>query len=338
MIKTENIENPFYPLLFEPIYQYRIWGGRHLSNLLTAPLPDGPVGEAWLLSDRDGHESLVANGSLKGQSIGQLFKQSQLQLMGKLEGIYNTFPILLKFLDASELLSVQVHPSDNKKEYISTGEQSKTEAWVVLEAGDESKVYAGLKPNTTADNLKESITNGTIEEHLSSFTPKPGDGVFIPAGTVHSLGGNVVVFEIQQNSDVTFRLYDWNHVDSKTGKPRPLQIDQAIACIDFNQGELSTVIPIIESNETVLRERLFQCDHFILWRLTGESPFHVGVKDMPRVLVCIDGGGKLDHNNISYTIIKGDVLLLPAVVGSCLFRPNGAVNILEIAIPLSPKR
>lgn len=337
MTKKENIENPLYPLLFEPIYQYRIWGGRRLANLLTAPLPDGPIGEAWLLSDRDDHESLVANGSLKGQSIGQLFKQSQLQLMGKLEGIYNSFPILLKFLDASEMLSVQVHPSDDKKDYIPKGEQGKTEAWVVLEAQPESKVYVGLKPNTTASNLRESITNGAIEDHLSSFTPKPGDGVFITAGTVHTLGGNVVVFEIQQNSDVTFRLYDWNHIDAKTGQPRPLQIDQAIACIDFNQGELSTVIPVIEKDDTVLHERFFQCDHFIVWRLIGKSPFKVGVKDMLRILVCVEGGGKLEHNNISYTIRKGDVLLLPAVVGSCLLRPNGAINILEIAIPLPTK-
>jgi mannose-6-phosphate isomerase len=332
MTKKNNIQTLLYPLRFDPIYQYRIWGGRHLADFLTTPMPDGLIGEAWMLSDRSSHASLVANGSLKGQTIGQLFEQSQEQLMGKLAGKFDRFPLLLKFLDASEMLSVQVHPTDEQKDYIPDGENGKTEAWVVLESTSESKIYAGLKPKTTADNLRQSIKSGTIENHLSSFTPKPGDGIFLPAGTVHSLGGNIVVFEVQQNSDVTFRLYDWNHIDAKTGKARPLQIDQAIACIDFAQGEKTSVVPVIEEQKSVLRERLFQCEHFRLWRLSGKLPFTVGEKDTPRVLVCIDGEGKLEHNNTSYTMRKGDVWLVPAIVGSCLFCPNATVSLLEIAL------
>jgi len=333
MTKKNNIRTQLYPLRFDPIYQYRIWGGRHLANFLTTPLPDGLVGEAWMLSDRDSHTSLVSNGSLKGQTIGQLFQQSQELLMGKLAGKFNRFPLLLKFLDASEMLSVQVHPTDEQKDYIPVGEHGKTEAWVVLESTPESKIYAGLKPKTTADNLRQSIKSGTIEDHLSSFTPKKGDGVFLPAGTVHALGGDIVVFEVQQNSDVTFRLYDWNHINAKTGKPRTLQIDQAIACIDFTQGEKTSVIPVLEEQKSVLRERLFQCEHFRLWRLSGKLPFTVGEKDIPRVLVCIDGEGKLEYNNMYYKIQKGDVWLLPAIVGSCLFCPNATVSLLEIALP-----
>ena len=223
-----------YPLRFEPIYQYRLWGGRRLANLLTAPLPgDGPIGEAWILSDRDDHPSRVANGPLKGRTIGQLLEQCPEQLLGKLAGRFRRFPLLLKFLDAREMLSVQVHPSDAHADLLPAGETGKTEAWVVLEAGPESRIYAGLKPGTTADNLRRALANGTVADHLACFTPKPGDGVFLPAGTVHSLGGDVVVFEVQQNSDVTFRLYDWDHVDAKTGQPRALQVDQALACIDF---------------------------------------------------------------------------------------------------------
>ena len=226
-----------YPLRFAPIYQYRIWGGRRLADLLTEPLPDNdPIGEAWILSDRDDHASCIANGQLKGQTISQLMEHWPVQLMGKLAGRFSRFPLLLKFLDARELLSVQVHPSDQQKDYIPAGEHGKTEAWVVLEAGQESRIYAGLKPGTTADNLRQAITNGTVADHLAYFTPKPGNAVFLPAGTVHALGGDIVVFEVQQNSDVTFRLYDWNHVDAKTGKPRALQVDQAFACIDFCTG------------------------------------------------------------------------------------------------------
>jgi mannose-6-phosphate isomerase len=336
MSSIENTKShiPLYPFRFEPIYQYRIWGGRQLADLLTAPLPDkDPIGEAWMLSDRDDHASLVAEGPLKGQTIGQLMKKFPEQMMGKLAGRFTRFPLLLKFLDAHEMLSVQVHPSDVQKDFIPKGEHGKTEAWVVLKSVTESRIYAGLKSGTTPENLRQSIANGTIEDHLSYFIPMNGDAVFLPAGTVHALGGDIVVFEVQQNSDVTFRLYDWNHIDAKTGKPRDLQIDQAIACIDFTQGEKASVIPILEEQKPVLRERLFQCEHFRLWRLSGKSPFTVGEKDIPRILVCIDGEGKLEHNNTSYTMRKGDVWLVPAIVGSCLFCPNATVSLLEIALP-----
>jgi mannose-6-phosphate isomerase len=323
-----------YPSLrFEPIYQYRLWGGRRLSNVLSAPLPgDGPIGEAWLLSDRDDHPSVVADGSLKGRTIAQLMAQSPEQLLGKLAGRFRRFPLLLKFLDARDTLSVQVHPSDRETKYIPAGETGKTEAWVVVEAGPESRIYAGLTPGTTSKNLREAIASGTVADHLASFRPKSGDGVLIPAGTVHSLG-DVVVFEVQQNSDVTFRLYDWNHVDAKTGQPRPLQVEQAMACIDFAQGAIGPVVPVVEEDSPALRERLFDCEHFGLWRLSGESPFAVGAVDVPRVLVCLAGEGQLEHDGTHYTFGKGDVVLIPAVVGACLCRPRGPMTLLEVSLP-----
>jgi mannose-6-phosphate isomerase len=212
-----------YPLRFEPIYQSRLWGGRRLAGLLTAPLPgDGPIGEAWVLSDREDHPSRIANGPLKGWTIARLLAQVPEQVLGKLAGRFRRFPLLLKFLDARTMLSVQVHPSDAYKNMLPAGETGKTEARVVLEAGPECRIYAGLRPGTTAYDLRRALTNGAAADQLVSTTPKPGDGIFIPAGTVHALGGDIVVFEVQQNSDVTFRLYDWNHVDAKTGQPRAL--------------------------------------------------------------------------------------------------------------------
>src|SRR5665647_2859989 len=167
---------PLYPLRFEPIYQYRLWGGRRLAGLLTAPLPgEGPIGEAWLLSDRDDHPSRVADGPLKGLTLEQLLQQFPEQMLGKLSGRFQRFPLLLKFLDAREMLSVQVHPSDQQTDYLPAGEHGKTEAWVVLEAGHESRIYAGLKPGTTADNLRQAITNGEVTDQLSYFNPKLGD-------------------------------------------------------------------------------------------------------------------------------------------------------------------
>jgi mannose-6-phosphate isomerase len=260
-------------------------------------------------------------------------EQCPVQLMGKLAGRFPRFPLLLKFLDASEMLSVQVHPSDAHADLIPAGETAKTEAWVVLEAGANSRIYAGLKPGTTLDILRCALSHGTAAEHIACFTPKPGDGVFIPAGTVHTLGGGVVVFEIQQNSDVTFRLYDWEHVDAKTGQPRALQVDRALACIDFGGSEGGLVAPVVEATTPVERETLFDCAPFRLWRLRGQLPFTVGAAGVPRVLVCIEGKGQVEHGGATYGVGKGDVFLLPAVLGPCAFRPRGAVNVLEIEIP-----
>jgi len=324
---------PLYPLRFKPIYQYRLWGGRRLGNLLSTPLPEEcSIGEAWILSDRDDHPSLVEDGPLKGMTIAQLLDQSPKQLMGKLTGRFPRFPLLLKFLDVSNTLSVQVHPSDARVELIPPGETGKTEAWVVLEAGRESRIYAGLKPGNTAGTLRGAIANGTLEDHLASFTPKPGDGILVRAGTVHSLS-DVVVFEVQENSDVTFRLYDWEHVDPKTGQHRPLQVDQALACIDFTQGAVGTVAPAVEKVMGHKQERLFLCEHFGVSRIRGEAPFTVGAAEIPRVLVCIDGEGRLEHGGANYSFERGDVLLLPAVVGACYCRPLVEVSLLEISLP-----
>jgi mannose-6-phosphate isomerase len=321
-----------YPLRFEPIYQYRLWGGRRLADLLSAPMPNGPIGEAWVLSDREDHASIVDNGPLKGQTIGQLMAEFPVQMMGRLLRRFRRFPLLLKFLDAHEMLSVQVHPGYPADQPLPEGEKEKTEAWVVIDAGKESRIYAGLKPGTTPDILRQSIANGTLADHLAFFTPEPGDSVFIPAGTVHALGGDVVVFEIQQNSDMTFRLYDWGHVDTKTGKPRALQVDQALGCIDFVDGAAGLVKPVVEA-ATSGRELVFDCEAFRLWRLRSQLPFPVGAADVPRVLVCVEGAGQIDHDGATYAIERGEVWLLPAVLGICHFRPSDVVNLLEIACP-----
>jgi mannose-6-phosphate isomerase len=324
---------PLYPLRFTPSYQYRPWGGRRLESLLSSPLPgDGPIGEAWLLSDRKEHASVVLNGLLKGMTIGDLMESSPEQLLGRLSEHRGRFPLLLKFLDVQGSLSVQVHPSDAQRDLIPSTDTGKTEAWVVLEEGPGARVYAGLKPDTTAQLLRRAIASGTIVDRLASFAPLPGDSVFIGAGTVHSLR-NVVVFEVQQNSDTTFRLYDWDQVDRDTGQRRTLQIDQAMACIDFRQGAVSPVIPLVEESQPALRERLFHCEHFGLTRISGHVPFTVGAAGRLRVLVCLSGQGHLEHADTSYVFAAGNVLLLPAVVGACPFRPHGAVTLLEISAP-----
>ena len=337
MAVTEHSTNQMvlYPLRFEPIYQYRLWGGRRLAGLLTAPLPtDGPIGEAWILSDRDDHPSRIANGPLQGQIIGHLMEQSQEQLMGKLAGRFQRFPLLLKFLDAHEMLSVQVHPGYAHADSPPAEGTAKTEAWVVLEAGKESHIYAGLRPGTTADILRQAVTNGTLADQLVSITPKPGDGVFIPAGTVHSLGGDVVVFEVQQNSDTTFRLYDWGHVDAKTGQPRELEVDQALACIDFVDGAAGLVAARSGGRDAGgARETLSLRSVLVV-----APARRIAVYGWSRGCAARTGMHRAarDRSNTSgetYAVRKGEVWLLPAVVGACTFRPSSEVNLLEIAIP-----
>jgi mannose-6-phosphate isomerase len=215
---------------------------------------------------------------------------------------------------------------------IPAGNTGKSEAWVVLENGPEARIYAGLKPAVTAESLRQAIENGTVPDQLAGFTPKLGDSIFVRAGTVHSLR-DVVVFEVQQNSDVTFRLYDWDRVDPKTGRRRALQIDQAMACIDFEQGAVGPLTPVIEETRPVLRERLVHCEHFAMTRISARSPFPVGAVGTPRALVCLSGSGQLKHAGSHYAFDRGQVLMLPAVVGVCSCHPRGVVSLLELSLP-----
>jgi mannose-6-phosphate isomerase len=269
---------------------------------------------------------------MKGKTIGDLLMQSPKELLGNLATHYTRFPLLLKFLDVQGWLSVQVHPSDAYKELIPKGDTGKTEAWVVLKRGPEAVIYAGLKPDTTPEALEQAIKNGTVPDLMASFPPQVGDGVFIRAGTVHSLS-DVVVFEVQENSDATFRLYDWDHIDPKTGQQRPLQVEQALACINFAQEAIGPVVPQIHDAKLLPWERLIHCDHFGVWRLTEEFPFVAGAAETCRVLVCLEGRADLEFDGVDYPFGEGDVLLLPAAIGACSCRPNGTVTVLEISLP-----
>jgi mannose-6-phosphate isomerase len=266
-------------------------------------------------------------------TLGQVMEKFSGQLMGKLSSRFRRFPLLLKFLDAQQMLSVQVHPSGSPSELIPAGVEPKTEAWVVIEAEKSSHIYAGLKSGTTAGDLRVALDEGKIVDHLAGISPKQGNAIFIPAGTVHTLGDGVVVFEVQQNSDVTYRLYDWGHIDPKTREPRPLQVDQAFACIEFGASDSGLVAPRVETTVPIERERLFDCHAFLLWRLHGKDPFTVGAAAEPRVLVCIEGSGTVTHQGAPCAVGKGDIWLLPAEAGECAFQPSGEVTLLEIAIP-----
>jgi len=284
------------------------------------------------LSDRADHASRVSDGPLKGRTIREVLEHAPRELMGRLAGHFSRFPLLLKFLDVSGGLSVQVHPPDAAASLLPGGETGKTEAWVVLEDGPESRIYAGLKGKPTEEDLRQAISFGSLESRLASFVPNPGEALLVRAGTVHSLR-DIVVFEVQENSDVTFRLYDWGHIDPKTGAQRPLQVDNALACIDYEQGAIAPIPSVIEEMTPALREKVIDCKHFTVWRIRGDAPLRVGAESVPRVLVCLSGEAEIHHGETIYPIGKGEVILLPAVVGMCSCVPNGAVSLLEIGVP-----
>ena len=326
-------EHSLYPLRFDPIFQYRLWGGRRLGAWMDRTLPaDEPVGEAWLLSDRDDHPSLVAEGPLKGCSLPRLMARSKKAILGRKAHRFDRFPLLLKFLDVRQMLSVQVHPADGMADLIPNGESGKTEAWVVLEAEPDARVYAGLKPGASRERLA-ALSVGTVDDFLNSFTPVVDQAILIEAGTVHSLGDGVMVFEVQENSDVTYRLYDWDHVDARTGKPRDLQVDRALACVNFDQGEVAPVEAVVMETALNRRERLLDTAYFLVMRVSGASPFDVGADDEPRILVGLAGGGRIAHDGCDHVLGRGDVVLLPASVGACRFTPDGPAVVLDIAIP-----
>lgn len=319
-----------YPLRFEPIFQKRIWGGRRLEEVLGHILPgDEPIGEAWVLSDQGQHLSRVANGPLRGQRLRQLMEERPEGLLGEAANRHARFPLLLKFLDARDTLSVQVHPDDRHTHLLPPGQRGKTEAWVVLHAEPGSRIYAGLKPGTGPEELRQALHKQTVADCLVSFEPQPGDCVFLPAGTVHALGGGLVIFEVQQNSDVTYRLYDWDRVDAQTGKPRQLHIEESLACTDFTAAVSGPVQAVSEPECPAQRERLVACPFFQLWRWHTEKPFRVGAAGTCRILVGIKGRLNAEHGQQQHPVRQGDVLLLPAEVGCCVCRPDGPVTVLE---------
>lgn len=328
---------PLYPLRFEPIFTTNLWGGGRLPAYLNRTVAhDDPVGEAWVLSDVDGSLSRVADGPLAGLTLREVLAADPARIVGAAKTPQGRFPLLLKFLDARQELSVQVHPNDEQAAKLGPGKFGKTEAWVVLDTDPvTSRLYAGFAEGVTAKDFRAALAAKTTPQTLHSFTPEPGDCVFLEAGTVHAIGTNLLLFEVQQTSDITYRLYDWDRVDAKTGQPRQLHIDEGLACADFHRGPCYPVVPAVVVSNGVRREGLVACNYFTLERLTARIPFRVGAADRCRAIVCVKGSGELESRGTRYAFRTGDVFLLPAEVGQCIALPSGDVTLLECGLPES---
>ncbi len=320
-----------YPMKFEPIFKSMLWGGRRLPGFVNRPAPhDDPIGEAWVLSDVDGNVSTVANGHFRGLSLRDLLALHARAIFGEVMPADGKFPLLLKFIDARQELSVQVHPNDEQAVQMKgEGFRGKTEAWVILDADPAtSKIYAGFRPGVTADEFRVAMVTNTTPQTLHSFTPKHGDCVFLRAGTVHAIGANILLFEVQQTSDITYRLYDWDRVDAKTGQPRQLHVEDGLTCSDFAKGPCHPVTPKRVGD----RDNLVDCEYFTLDHTHSDTPLTVGAAGQCRVVVCIQGSGTVGGEPMA----QGDVILLPASLGAVEVVPNGSIRLLECGIRTEP--
>lgn len=317
---------PLEPFHFRPIFKEYVWGGRRLGSVLGKPIGEADrYAESWEIVDHGTDQSVVADGPLAGTTLHELVTKHGAELLGR-HHPQRQFPLLLKFLDAHLTLSVQVHPNDAQAAKLSPPDLGKTEAWVVLAAERGSKIYAGLKPGVDRARLERELAAGTCDTCLHQFEPRAGDCVFLKAGTVHALGDGLLIAEIQQASDATFRLFDWNRVD-RDGRPRQLHVDESLDTIDYARGPVAPQQPQPTDRPQV--ERLVACDKFNLDRWRFDAPSLCGGDDRCHIVAVLEG---------SVTVIdaryhRGDSLLIPASCGNATITPEGSVVLLDIYLP-----
>jgi len=267
------MSNQIYPLTFDPVFRDYIWGGRNLETRLGRTLPPGIVAESWEISGHPSSPTTVNNGPLAGQTLPEVLAQLGLNLVGRrsqpmLER--GKFPLLIKLLDANKPLSVQVHPNDAYANVYENGELGKTEMWYILHAEPEAHLIYGLKPGVTPQSFRQALEAGQLETCLHQLPVKAGDAIFIPSGSVHAIMDGIVLAEIQQNSDTTYRVYDWNRVGAD-GQPRPLHVDKAMAVINFDQVEPGPFEPqLLEAGAGFCRELITTSPYFNVETVTFE--------------------------------------------------------------------
>ncbi len=321
------------PLLLNPALKRARWGGRRLESLFQKGLgPESDYAESWEVVDRGAVQSAVASGAAAGRTLRSVMEEQRGALLGRHAG-YEQFPLLIKLLDATDRLSVQVHPNCRQAAAMQLGESGKSEAWVILEASAESRLWVGLRPEVTAESLRRALAAGEIEACLHAFRPRRGDCIDVPAGTVHAIGEGIVLAEVQQPSDLTFRLSDWGRVDTD-GSPRTLHIEQALECIDFERGPVNPVRPVRIEEAAHYCERLIASPHFVMVRHISAAAFEI--VDDPRfhVLMMLEGAAELRAGNETLALPRGATALLPAERPECTLHPQGEASILDVFLPL----
>jgi mannose-6-phosphate isomerase len=324
-----------YPFTFRPRLKHRPWGGRRLGELYGKPLgSEEQVGESWEITDRPGDESVIANGACKGKSLRWLMEEHGRALLGWKPTKKERFPWLCKILDARQDLSLQVHPPARLAAKL--GGEPKTEMWYVADADPGASLYVGLKRGVTRAQFEKRSRDGTVAKCFFQHSVKRGDVMFLPSGRVHAIGGGQVIFEIQQNSDTTYRVFDWNRTD-KDGKPRELHLEQSFASIDFKdfEPELVGYATRRVGEATVrklVRHRLFHVD---LWTLPAVSKAAFG--EGLRVLAVVEGELTVVSEGLKVQVEAGRYCLIPASLSGFELRTRGGCQWLQASLPPRPK-
>lgn len=314
-----------YPLLLNPSLHTKVWGGRRLETLLGKTLPtDEPYGETWELHD----SATVANGALAGHTVGELVAQYGAELIGAHNDPAGGMPLLAKFLDAKEWLSVQVHPNDAQAREFGDDIRGKTEAWYVLAADPGAKLIIGVKPGTTPETIRRALDENRLEDLLVYAEVTVGDVLPVFPGTIHALGPGVLIYEIQQSSDVTYRFYDWGRM-GLDGKPRALHIEKSLAVSNFDHlpeikhtgGSTDDVIEIVRSPYFLTELHQFMDGRATTFNKAGRFD----------ALTCIEGRAEIEAGGVQISLDKGQTALIPACIPS--YEMKGRARVLRSVQP-----
>lgn len=321
------------PLRFTPLIKRLRWGGTRLATLLHKPI--GAVtdaAESWEISDHGTDQTRVAGGPFAGWPMSRLMTEYREDVLGN-NATQTVFPLLVKFLDAHDRLSLQVHPNDLQAKALAGVERGKTEAWVILDALPGSLVYAGLRSGIDRKALESAIQSGKLPDVVHAFQAQPGDCFLIPAGTIHAVGEGILLAEIQQTSDVTFRLHDWGRLGSD-GNPRQLHLPEALECLDFARGPVYPLqpraLPGISANRV---EELVASEHFVIRRHNGPHGWSLDPIAGFRILTMLVGQAELAWLEGVETLAVGDTILIPATCPNCRLIPHGECLLLETYLP-----
>jgi len=318
-----------YPLLFQPRFKERVWGGRNLERLYQKTLPSGqPIGESWEICDRTGDVSVITNGPLAGTDLRQLMEQHPADVLGAARPLNGRFPLLIKLLDARETLSLQVHPPADRAAML--GGEPKTELWYIAHAAPGAEILVGLKRSVTRTEFERRLHDGTVAQCFHRLPVRAGDSMFLPSGRVHALGAGIVLFEIQQNSDTTYRVFDWNRV-GPDGKARELHVPQALASMNFEDFE-PPLLPrrtMQEQDYTfrpLVHDPLFVVDLVCLRRSQCVS------WPTPRCLIVGVVSGEITAAAGGHTVrlLPGEFSLVPACVQSVALTAGISARCLRI--------
>jgi len=320
-----------YPLTFQPIFKQRVWGGRELERRYGKPLPpDVPIGESWEVADRPGDVSVIANGPMAGKDLHWLMEHHAADLLGRAKPQGGRFPLLIKILDARDKLSLQVHPPPALAAKL--GGEPKTELWYIAEATPGAELYVGLKRGVTRAEFERKLQSGTVAECFHRLPVQPGDAMFLPSGRVHAIGAGLVIFEIQQNSDTTYRVFDWNR-RGQNGAPRELHVPQSLASIDFHDFEPALLPQAFvrqgaQKGRSLVRDSLFSVEAHQADAGTN-VPLRPGKM---QIIALLDGRVRVTSGETAVSLTPGGFCLVPASVAPAVLHAESAAGFLRVEL------